>query len=91
MRPLLVILANLALPFVLWYLRNAVWRFLLRKKYGKDFDHKTRIPEMHVKKIIKLLSLGVVCLALTLFAMRMFNEPGDFKRLETVTEEYSKF
>lgn len=91
MRALLVILANLALPFVLWYLRNAVWKFLLQKKYGKDFDHKTRVPEMNIKKVIKLLSIGVVFLALTLFAIRIFEKPGTFDRLETVTKEYAKF
>lgn len=91
MRALLVIIANLCLPFVLWYLRNAIWRFLLTKKYGKDFNKDTRIPQMDIKKAIKLFSIGLLLLTLTLVSLRIFEEKGTFERLETVTKEYAPF
>lgn len=59
MRVFYLVLANLALPFLLFYLRNAIY-----KVQGK------KIPALNIKRIIKLLICGVALLATVLFYFR---------------------
>lgn len=66
-----IVFANLALPFLLFYLRNYAYKvyyvFILKNK-------KKEVPSLNVKLAIKLLSAGVIMLALVLVYFRLQDE-----------------
>ena len=68
MRVFWIVLANLALPFLLFYLRNICYKlyytFILK-------DKEKQAPEMNWKKFIQLFSCGVVLLAAVLIYFRL--------------------
>ena len=71
MRLILLVLANLALPFVLWGLRNWYYRWQNQRRGVPDAP----LPALDGPRIIKLLLWGVLCLALSLFASRLWLAP----------------
>jgi hypothetical protein len=69
---LILVLANLALPFLLFYLRNAVYKvyYLLVLK-----DKVKKVPSLDVKLGLKLLACGIVLLTSVLVYYRLQIEP----------------
>lgn len=68
MRVFYIVLANLALPFLLFYLRNVIYKLyytIVLKDKEKD------APKLDWKKFIQLLSCGVVLLAAVLVYFRL--------------------
>ena len=71
MRIVLLILANFALPFVLWGLRNWYYRWQNQRRNMPDAP----VPTLDGPRILKLLLWGVLCLAITLFSTRVLLAP----------------
>lgn len=72
-RVLFLTLINLALPFLLYYLRHWVWRLLLARRTptAKVITNTPKVPPMNWDLFIKLLALGVLLLAAVLFGIRL--------------------
>lgn len=82
MRVFYLILANLALPFLLFYLRNAIYKvyyvIILKNK-------KKQVPKLNFKLAIKLLACGFVLLGSILAYYRLQVEQqdrGDFNHVK---------
>ncbi len=73
LRLFLLTAINLALPFLLYYLRHWVWRWLINRRQpeAKVIDDTPAVPPMNWSLFIKLLALGVLLLAAVLFGMRL--------------------
>lgn len=73
LRVIFLILINLSLPFLLYYLRHWVWRWLLarRQPTAKVIRDEPKVPPMNWPLFVKLLGLGVLLLAAVLFGMRL--------------------
>lgn len=73
LRVIFLILLNLSLPFLLYYLRHWVWRWLLarRQPTAKVICDEPKVPPMNWPLFVKLLGLGVLLLAAVLFGMRL--------------------
>lgn len=81
MRVFYLVLANLALPFLLFYLRNAVYKvyyvFVLK-------DKKKQVPKLDKKMAFKLIIAGIVLLSSILFYYRMQVKPqarGEYNKV----------
>lgn len=74
MRAFYLIIANLALPFLLFYLRNIIY-----KLQGKE------IPKLNIKKVVQLFAYGLMLLACVLAYYRFQVEPqarGEFNQVK---------
>lgn len=73
LRILFLTLLNLILPFLLYYLRYWVWRWLIsrRQPSAKVIDDTPKVPPMNWSLFTKLLGLGVLLLAAILFGIRL--------------------
>lgn len=74
MKVFYVVLANLALPFLLFYLRNALYQayYILILK-----EKEKQIPKLDVSMTFKLLVAGVLLLTSVLVFFRLQVEPED--------------
>lgn len=73
LRVAVLMLLNLALPFLVYYLRHWVWRWLLsrREPTAEVLSNTPKVPPMNWVLFVKLLGLGVLLLAAILFGMRL--------------------
>lgn len=68
MRVVFLSLLNLALPFVLYYLRHWLWIWWLKSQ--GDRQPERHVPPINIPIAIRLLSIGVLLLAITLLVIR---------------------
>lgn len=78
MRAFYIILANLAIPFVLFYLRNFIYKLFFHY-YLKNDDKQ--IPHLNLKLSLQLLVSGIILLSIFLFFNRLQVTPQ--QRLHT--------
>jgi hypothetical protein len=82
MKALYLILANLSLPFLLFYMRNTVYK-IYYVFYLKD--SKKEVPQLNTKLAFKLFVCGLVLLTATLLYLRagVSQEPrGDYNKVK---------
>lgn len=72
-RVLFLSLLNLALPFVLYYLRHWLWVWWLKRKGDKKASY--HVPPLNLDLAIRLLGIGVVLLAIMLLSLRFYSTP----------------
>jgi len=73
LRVALLMLLNLALPFLVYYLRYWLWRWFLsrREPTAEVLSGTPKVPPMNWVLFTKLFGLGVLLLAAILFGMRL--------------------
>lgn len=73
LRIVFLTLINLALPFLLYYLRHWVWLWWLsrRQPTAQVISDTPKVPPMNWNLFIKLLGLGVMLMAAVLFGIRL--------------------
>lgn len=74
MRVFYLVLANLALPFLLYYLRNVIYKLI-----------KKDVPQLNWKKSLQLFACGIILLTSVLMVMRLSVEPqarGDYNKVK---------
>ena len=71
MRQFLLIVANLFLPLLLVWLRDAVWRWWLSRKNVPEADVTARIPPLNLRRIFLALAAGLALVFLTLGILRL--------------------
>ena len=73
LRLIFILLLNLSLPFLLYYLRYWVWRWWLSRREPKVeiLSDTPKVPPMNWPLFVKLLGLGLLLLAAVLFGMRL--------------------
>jgi hypothetical protein len=67
---LLIFLANLALPFVLFALRNWVWRLWLARKRHKD-PEQVVIPRLDLSRALRFAFYGLLLFASIMVGLRI--------------------
>jgi TRAP-type C4-dicarboxylate transport system permease large subunit len=69
-RYLLIFLAHMALPFVLFALRNWLWRLWLARRKNKKPEEVT-VPKLDVARVLRFLFYGLLLFMVTLMGVRM--------------------
>ncbi|MCP4355686.1 MAG: hypothetical protein GY793_08690 [Proteobacteria bacterium] len=72
MRVFLIIIANLSIPFLIFYLRNFFYKLYYTKVSKQP---KKEIPNLDLSMVVKLIVVGLILLTLVLGSLRLKLDP----------------